>query len=307
MPPITDISQLDLTRRYTYADYLTWQLTEWVELIRGKVRLMSPAPKRRHQDITRNVEFPIMRYLRGKTCKLYHAPFDVRLSRTTPNGDASIETVVQPDICVVCDPEKLDERGCVGAPDWIIEIVSPGNVARDTRDKLELYQEAGVREYWIILPEQQNVPWRVCSSTCWRMKITVRQPSRPWRVASSFSSCESGKVTDQTRNTAPDKTASGLTVRRIGKAIADDVCQLRAIFHALGEFDEHVRATGAMVQHAIPECHAGCVAVAMQYVVVQRIDDGRIAGTRAIQVGEFCAVDEALRDRRQRLARVADC
>ncbi|OWP64539.1 restriction endonuclease [Hymenobacter amundsenii] len=157
MPPITEISQLDLTRRYTYADYLTWQLTEWVELLKGRVRLMSPAPKRRHQDISRNVSTPIAGYLRGQSCKTYAAPFDVRLSRATPNGDASIETVVQPDICVVCDPAKLDERGCLGAPDWIIEIVSPGNVARDTRDKLELYQEAGVREYWIVLPEQQNV------------------------------------------------------------------------------------------------------------------------------------------------------
>ena len=157
MPPITDISQLDLTQRYTYADYLTWQFTELVELLRGRVRLMSPAPKRRHQDISRNVSTPIAWHLRGRSYKTYAAPFDVRLSTTGPNGDDQITTVVQPDICVVCDPEKLDERGCLGAPDWIIEIVSPGNVARDTRDKLELYEEAGVREYWIVLPEQQNV------------------------------------------------------------------------------------------------------------------------------------------------------
>jgi len=157
MPPITDISQLDLSKTYTYADYLTWQLNEWVELIRGKVRLMSPAPKRAHQDITRNIEFSIMRFLQGKSCKMYHAPFDVRLSRTTPNGDASIETVVQPDICVICDPQKLDERGCLGAPDWIIEILSPGNTARDTKEKFDLYEEAGVREYWMVTPEQKNV------------------------------------------------------------------------------------------------------------------------------------------------------
>lgn len=157
MLPITNISQLDPTKRYTYADYLTWQLTEWVELIKGKVYHMSPAPKRKHQDITRNIEFPIMQFLRGRSCKLYHAPFDVRLSRTTPNGDASIETVVQPDICVVCDLQKLDERGCLGAPDWIIEILSPGTTARDTHDKFDLYEEAGVREYWMVTPEQKNV------------------------------------------------------------------------------------------------------------------------------------------------------
>lgn len=157
MTPITQLSQLDLARRYTYADYLTWQLTEWVELIRGEVHLMSPAPKRKHQDITRNIEFAIMRFLYGKQGKMYHAPFDVRLSRATPNGDASIETVVQPDICVICDPQKLDERGCLGAPDWIIEILSPGTTARDTRDKFDLYEEAGVLEYWMVIPEQKNV------------------------------------------------------------------------------------------------------------------------------------------------------
>ncbi len=130
MSLITHFSQLDLTKSYTYADYLTWQFDERTELFRGKVRLMSPASKRVHHDVARDVGLPIMQYLRGKSCEMYHAPFDVRLSKAPPNGDASIETVVQPDICVVCDPQKLDERGCLGAPDWIIEILSPGNVAR---------------------------------------------------------------------------------------------------------------------------------------------------------------------------------
>ncbi|UYZ63562.1 Uma2 family endonuclease [Hymenobacter weizhouensis] len=157
MAAVTHLSQLDLTRRYTYADYLTWQFTDWVELIRGRVRLMSPAPRRQHQDISRNIELPIMQFLRGKSCRMYHAPFDVRLTRSTANGDASIETVVQPDICVVCDPQKLDDRGCLGAPDWIIEILSPGNFARDTKEKFDLYEEAGVREYWVVAPGQKNV------------------------------------------------------------------------------------------------------------------------------------------------------
>ncbi|RSK31740.1 Uma2 family endonuclease [Hymenobacter metallilatus] len=157
MVPITDVSQLDLSRRYTYADYLTWQLTEWVELIRGRVRLMSPAPKRRHQDISRNISTPIAWFLRGRQCKTYVAPFDVRLTRSTPNNDASIETVVQPDVCVICDPQKLDDRGCLGAPDWIIEILSPGNFTRDTKEKFDLYEEAGVREYWVVEPGQKNI------------------------------------------------------------------------------------------------------------------------------------------------------
>ncbi|GGF24988.1 Uma2 family endonuclease [Hymenobacter cavernae] len=157
MPPITHISQLDLNKRYTYADYLTWQLDEWVELIRGRVHRMSPAPKRVHQDITRNLEFSIMQFLRGKTCKMYHAPFDVRLSKSTPNGDATTETVVQPDICVICDPAKLDEKGCLGAPDWIIEIISPGTASHDTKAKFDLYEENKVQEYWIVFPGEKSI------------------------------------------------------------------------------------------------------------------------------------------------------
>jgi len=88
---------------------------------------------------------------------MYHAPFDVRLTTADANGDAQIRTVVQPDICVVCDQTKLDDQGCVGAPDWIIEIVSPGNTARDTKTKFDLYEENGVQEYWIVYPGHKTV------------------------------------------------------------------------------------------------------------------------------------------------------
>ena len=99
MPPITSLSQLDLSKSYTYADYLTWQLTEWVELIRGKVRPISPAPQSVHQTISFNLNTSIGVALRGKSCRGFAALFDVRLTKTTPNGDASIQTEVQPDIC----------------------------------------------------------------------------------------------------------------------------------------------------------------------------------------------------------------
>ncbi|GGF27857.1 Uma2 family endonuclease [Hymenobacter cavernae] len=157
MPPITNLSQLDLTKTYTYADYLTWQLDEFVELIKGKVYQMSPAPRRRHQVTARNLNTPIALYLEGKQCEVYFAPFDVRLTTAGPNGDVQITTVVQPDICVICDPAKLDDLGCLGAPDWIIEILSPGTAAHDTRDKYDLYQEAGVSEYWIVSPLEKYV------------------------------------------------------------------------------------------------------------------------------------------------------
>jgi len=157
MPPITDLSQLDLDKNYTYADYLTWQFDDRVELIRGKVRRMSPAPRVRHQTVSFNLGGNIKIALRGKSCQGFAAPFDVRLTKTTPNGDVQITTVVQPDLCVICDPEKLDEFGCVGAPDWIIEILSPGNTAHDSKTKFDLYEENGVREYWLVDPGLKNV------------------------------------------------------------------------------------------------------------------------------------------------------
>ena len=89
--------------------------------------------------------------------RIFHAPYNVRLTRSTGNGDAQIQTVVQPDICVVCDPTKIDKRGCLGAPDWIIEILSPGNAGHDTKTKFDLYEENGVREYWIVYPGIQSV------------------------------------------------------------------------------------------------------------------------------------------------------
>ncbi|MBX0292241.1 Uma2 family endonuclease [Hymenobacter sp. HSC-4F20] len=157
MPPITSLSQLDLTKTYTYADYLTWQLTDFVELVKGKVRRMSPAPRRVHQKISGYFFGSVYAHLLQRSCEVYHAPFDVRLTTTGPNGDAQITTVVQPDICVICDPEKLDDKGCLGAPDWIIEILSPSTAAYDTREKFELYEESGVTEYWIVFPGEKTV------------------------------------------------------------------------------------------------------------------------------------------------------
>lgn len=156
METITDISQLDLDKRYSYADYLKWQLQEYVELFRGKIMRMSPAPLRAHQDISGNIFHVIRYYLRGKTCRVYHAPFDVWLS---PQMDAKSagSTLVQPDICVICDPEKLVRQGCAGAPDTIIEILSQGNVYRDIREKYNLYESFGVPEYWIVAPGERTV------------------------------------------------------------------------------------------------------------------------------------------------------
>lgn len=151
---ITDISLLDPNKTYTYADYLMWRFQERVELIRGKLYKMSPAPARRHQKISRKLTFLIESYLQEKQCELYTAPFDVRLPLENMNNPF---TVVQPDLCVICDLNKLDDQGCNGAPDFIIEISSPRTAQKDVHEKYEIYQESGVREYWIVAPEDEMV------------------------------------------------------------------------------------------------------------------------------------------------------
>ncbi len=153
MKPITKFSQLDITKRYTYADYLTWKFQERVELVKGWLYKMSPAPNLGHQTASVRLLHPLLNFFEGKKCNVFAAPFDVRLmDKRKQKDDHKVHTVVQPDICVICDDSKLDERGCIGAPDWIIEIVSPGNTKREMQIKYDLYEEKGVREYWIVHP-----------------------------------------------------------------------------------------------------------------------------------------------------------
>ncbi len=146
---ITSLKQLDLTKQYTYADYLKWQISDRIELFKGFVNKMA-APARVHQDISRNIVNLMSKHFEGKKCSWYFAHFDVLLTRFYKKKDKEVLTVVQPDICVICDEKKLDKRGCIGSPDLIIEIQSPGNTKREMKDKFELYEEAGVKEYWIV-------------------------------------------------------------------------------------------------------------------------------------------------------------
>ncbi len=150
--------QLDLTKRYTFADYITWFDDVRRELFDGLVKLMSPAPTSEHQSISSELHITFGQYLRRKKCKIFSAPFDVRLPESkTETSDKQIYTVVQPDICIICDVSKIEKRGCLGAPDLIVEIVSESNSKRDVEEKFELYQRHGVREYWIVLPSPKII------------------------------------------------------------------------------------------------------------------------------------------------------
>ena len=142
--------------KYSYADLMKWPEQPRYELIEGDPVMMSP-PKRRHEKVSRKLYFAIGRYLEGKTCEVYDAPFGVRLFAAKQDSAEKIDTLVIPDISVICDREKLDDDGCKGAPDMITEILSPSTSRYDRFIKFDLYARAGVKEYWIVDPEKKTV------------------------------------------------------------------------------------------------------------------------------------------------------
>ena len=154
MKTITNFSDLDVTKQYSYADYLRWQFKERVELIKGFILKMSPAPSTNHQRISQNINGVFYNVFKEKHCSVFVAPFDVILPVQTQKKET---TVVQPDLCIICDESKLDDKGCHGAPDLIVEILSPNNSKHDIHTKFDLYQESGVQEYWMVEPEEKMV------------------------------------------------------------------------------------------------------------------------------------------------------
>ncbi len=142
-----------LQQNYSYADYCQWPEDERWELIEGFPYAMT-APLRLHQEIVSELCRQVGNYLQGKTCKFYVSPFDVRLPYKN-EADDNIETVVQPDLSVICDPSKLDQKGCRGAPDWIVEVLSTSTALKDMNTKRSLYERHGVQEYWLVHPEDR--------------------------------------------------------------------------------------------------------------------------------------------------------
>lgn len=166
---ITRFSQLDLTKRYSYADYITWKFKERVELIKGYVVKMSPAPSATHQKISWNLSYSIAQYLKNKKCDAFTAPIDVRLNLSSAKKNT---TIVQPDLIIVCDSTKIEESGCLGAPDLVVEIASPGNSKKELKTKFTLYEENKVREYWVInYVEQQLFQYQLTDDTFELVKL----------------------------------------------------------------------------------------------------------------------------------------
>ena len=142
--------------RYTFADCLTWSENERIEIINGEAVMMAP-PTRIHQEILMELSRQLANFLEGKKCKVYPAPFAVRLFEKDGDTPEDVDTMVEPDISVVCDHDKLDKHGCKGAPDLVVEVLSPSTQRHDRLVKLDLYQRAGVREYWIVDPDSSTV------------------------------------------------------------------------------------------------------------------------------------------------------
>ncbi|MBK9257072.1 MAG: Uma2 family endonuclease [Saprospiraceae bacterium] len=147
---------IDYNKVYTYGDYLKLEIDDMVEIIRGKIFRMCAAPRTKHQGISINIASIIHHELKGKNCKVFNAPIDVVLPLEDKKRTKST-TVVQPDICVICDPKIIEETAVFGVPDFVIEIVAGKDVKRDAQYKYSVYEEAGVGEYWIVFGEMRFV------------------------------------------------------------------------------------------------------------------------------------------------------
>ncbi len=153
---ILKLSDLDLEKVYSYADYYSWKFVERVELIEGIIFPMDIESNRLHQEISGILHLKLGNYLQQTKYHIYAAPFDVRFPNNSKK-DSDIYTVLQPDLCVICDLSKLDDRGCNGAPDLVVEILSPSNSKKELKNKYEVYEEAGVKEYWVVFPVEKTM------------------------------------------------------------------------------------------------------------------------------------------------------
>lgn len=163
---------------YTYSDYKNWPDTERWEIIDGEAFDMSPAPGMTHQRITTELARLIGNYFVEKSCRVFHAPFDVFLQKSNEEME-NCSTVVQPDISVICDENKLSEKGCTGAPDFVIEVVSPSSGSYDQITKLRLYEKHGVKEFWLIHPRDRILRQYVLQNDLYARPILYDYKGKP--------------------------------------------------------------------------------------------------------------------------------
>ena len=150
--------KLDIEKKYSYADYLSWSDDERWELVDGAPYNMSPAPTINHQRISRRLVYYLEDYLKDKTCEVFATPVDVRFPEDKKKNDKEIFDVVQPDIIVVCEQDKIeDDRSCIGPPDIAIEILSPSTASKDCLKKRRLYEKNKVKQYWIVDPDEKEI------------------------------------------------------------------------------------------------------------------------------------------------------
>lgn len=167
---------IKMERRFTYRDYLLWPEDERWELIGGVAYNMLAAPNRRHQAIVGLVYFRLRSFLDGRPCKVYVSPFDVLLPELGEDEDGEVSNVVEPDVVVFCDTAKLRDYGARGAPDLAVEVLSPSTHVKDLREKFDLYERMGVREYWIIDPAGQSIHLFVRSEDGHYGRAELREP-----------------------------------------------------------------------------------------------------------------------------------
>ena len=150
------MAPLPQEKRYSYADLLSWDDNTRYELYDGQLLALA-SPTDVHQSILGELYLQLGNYLKGKKCKAYLSPFDVRIFEQEGDSPEDVDTVLQPDLMVICDKSKVDRHGVHGAPDLVIEILSPASARYDRLVKFNLYQRAGVKEYWIVDPSSRTV------------------------------------------------------------------------------------------------------------------------------------------------------
>ena len=143
-------------RHFTYGDYKNWPDDERWELIDGVAYLMA-APNRPHQEVVGEIFSQLKTFLKGKPCRVYVSPFDVLLPAFDDQQEDEVDTVVQPDVAVFCDSEKLTYKGATGAPDLAVEVLSPWTMKKDLSEKFRAFERSGVREYWVVDPAHRTL------------------------------------------------------------------------------------------------------------------------------------------------------